>query len=86
MEKPSWTTVAIGAVAAVAVGVAIYMIAKDDDESFDLDDAKYSKENLLKLLRESELEYTCIYTRYYNIIMKMKERKEFNPQRLMQLE
>jgi hypothetical protein len=32
MEKPSWTTIAAGAFAAVAVGVAVYYLAQEDED------------------------------------------------------
>ena len=35
---------------------------------------------------ELHLEYTCIYTRYYNLLLKLKEQNTANPQIMAQLE
>ena len=73
MEKPSIGTIALCTVAALGLAAGVYFLSKDDALiAIDIKN-KHTKENLLIILNELHLEYTCIYTRYYNLILKTKD-------------
>lgn len=85
MEKPSWTTLAVATAAAIGLGVGIYFLSKDEVIALDLK-GKHKVENLRIILNDLHLEYTCIYTRYYNLILKLKEQGKFDPRMSSQIE
>ena len=84
-ERPSWASVALYTTVAIGLGVGIYFLSKDYDVSLDLND-KHKLENLHLLLNELHLEYTCIYTRYYNLLLKLKDQNRVNPKVKNQIE
>ena len=77
MERPSIATIALCSAAAIGLAVGVYFLSKDTEEALDLKN-KHTRENLLIILNEMHLEYTCIYTRYYNLILKMQDQKKWN--------
>jgi hypothetical protein len=77
MERPSITTIALCSAAAIGLAVGVYFLSKDTERALDLKN-KHTRENLLIILNEMHLEYTCIYTRYYNLILKMQDQKKWN--------
>jgi hypothetical protein len=74
MERPSWTNIAIATAAAIGLGIGIYFLSKETS-TFD-PKGEHNLENLKIILNELHLEYTCIYARYYNMMLKMKEKEE----------
>lgn len=66
---------AAAGVGAIVLGAAIWYMSKDSN--VELDYNVYTKEKLEALMKEVELEFTCIYTRNYNILLKIKESDEF---------
>ena len=72
-DKP-WKLAAAG-VGAIALGALVWYLSKDD--FVELDYKKYTVDRLEKLLNEVQLEYTCIYTRNYNILLRIKESEEW---------
>ena len=77
MERPSLTTIALCTAAALGLAAGVYFLSKDTEGALDLS-SKHTRENLLIILNELHLEYTCIYTRYYNLILKMQDQKKWN--------
>ena len=75
--KPEWTKVALYTAAAVTIGISIWYLSKDEVIVLDFK-GKHNLENLKILLNELHLEYTCIYSRYYNAMLKLKDKNEFN--------
>jgi len=63
---------AVGTIGAIALAGGIWYLSKDDD-SVAFDPSKHTKEDLVKLLNEMNLEFACIYARSYNILLKAKE-------------
>lgn len=70
MERPSMTTIALCTAAAIGLAMGVYFLSKDTEIAIDVKN-KHTRENLIIILNEMHLEYTCIYTRYYNMILKM---------------
>ena len=70
---------------AISLGVGIYFLSKDEAVKIDTEN-KHRIENLHILLNELHLEYTCIYTRYYNLILKLKDQGKLNPKVKNQIE
>ena len=68
----------LAGVSTVALGALIWYLSKDDEA---LDYRKYSKDRLMRLMEEVELELTCIYARNYNLLLKIKEESpdDFGP-------
>ena len=62
-------------VGAIALGAFVWYLSKDD--ASELDFSKYTKDKLENLMKEVQLEFTCIYTRNYNILLKIKESDEY---------
>lgn len=67
------------------VGGGIYFLSKDSSAKLDPKN-KHTLEMLHKLLKELTLEYTCLYTRNYNLLLKMKENNTCPPDGLQQTE
>ena len=76
MSQPSIKTIALCAAAVIGTAAAIYYLSKDQGAA--LDKSKHTKENLLRILNELHLEYTCIYARYYNTMLRFKDEKKWN--------
>jgi hypothetical protein len=70
---------------ALALAYVVYRLSQDDSAPLD-PKGKHSLEKLKQLLAETKLEYTCIYARNYNIMMRTKDAGEFNENLLSQLE
>jgi len=51
-------------------------LSKDDHD--ELDYKKFNKAKLEALMKEVQLEFTCIYTRNYNLLLRIKESDEFD--------
>ena len=66
---------AAAGVGAIVLGAAIWYLSADNFK--ELDYKKYTKEKLEALMKEVELEFTCIYTRNYNIVLNIKEADEY---------
>lgn len=75
MDNKSMLKYAAAGVGAIVLGAAIWYMSKDSN--VELDYNVYTKEKLEALMKEVELEFTCIYTRNYNILLKIKESDEF---------
>ena len=66
---------------ALAVAGIAYYLSQDTDA---LDYKEYTKEKLETLMKEVQLELTCIYARNYNLLLKVKENDEnFNEEEVM---
>ena len=75
MENNSMVKYAVAGISALALGVLVWQLSRDDFS--ELDYTKYTKEELQALMKEVELEFTCIYARNYNILLRIKESDEF---------
>ena len=73
--------IAAGCVAAVAVGLGIWCLADDEapiaknmigGSALDYK-GLHTLDTLLKICDELELEFICVYTRVYNMMLKFKE-------------
>lgn len=62
----------------MGLSVGIYFLSKDSDVELDIN-GKHSLKNLTILLKELNLEYTCMYARYYSMMLKLNELKKLNP-------
>ena len=85
MESVSSKTLIAASVSAIALGIAVYIMSKDDAEPLD-PSGKHTLKKLKQILDEVKLEYTCIYTRNYNIMLKAKAAGDFDDSLLGQLE
>ena len=56
----------------IAIGAALYFLSREEN-TLVLDKEKFTKEKLKTLLEETVLEYTCIYCRNYNIMLKVRD-------------
>lgn len=61
------------------MGIGFYFLSKEDNEVALDFNGKHSVKNLITLLKELNLEYICMYTRYYSMMLKMKEQGKLNP-------
>lgn len=61
---------ALFGVGALALAGFAYYLAMDDGEPT-LDTKKFTKDRLKKFLAETSLEFTCIYCRNYNLMLKV---------------
>ena len=61
-------------VGAILLGAsAVYFLSKDDSmQNFDPKN-KHTLAKLKRILAQCKLEYTCIYARNYNIMLRQKE-------------
>jgi len=66
---------ALAGLSALALGVVVWYLSKDDHD--ELDYKKFNKAKLEALMKEVQLEFTCIYTRNYNLLLRIKESDEF---------
>lgn len=64
-------------IGAVALAGLAYYLSSDDFKS--LDYKVYNAEKFEALMKEVQLEFTCIYTRNYNLLLKIKENNEYEP-------
>ena len=70
----------IGLGALAIAGLAWYL--SQDQEGLDYNE--FTKEKLEKLMKEVQLEFTCIYARNYNLLLKVKDADEnFNEDEVM---
>jgi len=61
----------VGTISAIVLAGGIYYLSRDDSPAFN---AKVNtKEELIEILREMNLEFTCLYARSYNILLKLRE-------------
>ena len=74
---------AVAGVGAIALGALVWYLSKDDFEP--LDYTKYDKVKLEALMKELELEITCIYARNYTILLRVKENGEDTPDMMNEL-
>ena len=77
------TKAALGAVGIAVLAGGIWFLSKDDSIGFD--PKVHTREELLEVLRECNLEFTCLYARAYNILFKMKENNVLSPQNMHDL-
>ena len=56
----------------IALGAALYYLSREEN-TLVLDKEKFTKEKLQTLLEETLLEYTCIYCRNYNLMLKVRD-------------
>lgn len=64
-------------IGALALTYVVYRLSQDDTPPLD-PKGKHTLEKLKQLLAETKLEYTCIYARNYNIMMRTKDAGEFD--------
>ena len=62
-------------VGAIALAAGLWYLSRDDEV---LDYKRFTKKKLEKLMEEMQLELTCIYARNYNLLLKLKEEKDFD--------
>ena len=67
-------------IGAVALGAMLYYLSKEDD----LDYKKFNLKELKKVYDEIELEGCCIYARNYAHMLSLKQKKEWEPDMLME--
>ena len=60
---------------ALALAGLVWYLSKDDET---LDYSKFNKAKLEVLMKEMELEITCIYARNYNIMLDIKADNEWD--------
>ena len=72
---------AAAGVGALALAYVVYKLSIDDTAPLD-PKGKHSREKLMQILAEAKLEYTCIYARNYNIMMRQKENNEWSAEML----
>ena len=81
------TKVALGAVVAGAIGLGLWCLSSDSGGASigaaPAGKLKYrtvhTLEKLTEILDELELEFICVYTRVYNLMLKSKEAKTWEP-------
>jgi hypothetical protein len=84
MESNQTIKYALAGLGAVALGTLVWYLSKD--EYHELDYKKFNKAKLEAVMKEIQLEFTCIYTRNYNILIRLKESEEFDQSVLDQME
>lgn len=65
------------AVGAVVVGGALLWYLSNDADQVKYDSKVHTPEKMKMLLAELQLEYSCIYVRHYNLILRLKEQGQF---------
>jgi hypothetical protein len=60
--------IALGVLGVLASGAVLYYLSRE--APIKLDPKIHTKEKFMELLDELNLEYTCIYVRNYNMILK----------------
>lgn len=86
MDNVSNKTLILASVGAIALGVAVYYLSQDDSESKIEPKKKHTLEKLKQILDQTKLEFTCIYARNYNIMLRAKENNEFGTEEATALE
>ncbi len=61
-----------------------YYLSQDSDQT-KFDSSKHTLVKLYDILEDIYLEYACAYIFYYNMILNMKEKKEFSNEKLENL-
>ena len=79
---------AVAGLSVIGLAAAVWFLSKDSDG--DLDKKKFSRDRLEQLMKELQLEITCIYARNYNVMLKIrdqleKEDKAFGPEDMQAL-
>ena len=70
-------------VGAVALAGLVYYLSLDEHVA--VDNSRYTKEKFQALMAEIQLEFTCIYCRNYNILLRIKESGDYEPAIMEQL-
>lgn len=65
---------AVASIGAIAVVGLAYYLSKDNSQP--LDYKVYNEKKFEALMDEIRLEFTCIYARNYNLLLKIKENGE----------
>ncbi len=75
MEQDNGTLLkyALAGIGAIGVAAALWYLSRDDSEANLEDKKQFSKERLEKLMKELQLEITCIYARNYNVMLKIRD-------------
>ena len=76
----SLRNIVLASVGAIALSVSLYYLSREKgfDTKIDIKN-KHTKKRLQELMGEFQLEYTCIYARNYNIMLRSKEAGDFTP-------
>ena len=76
----SLRNIVLASVGAIALSVSLYYLSREKgfDTKIDIK-KKHTKKRLQELMGEFQLEYTCIYARNYNIMLRSKEAGDFTP-------
>jgi len=77
MENKTIIWATIGTLSGAAL---LYYLSRDNAPKFD--STLHTNEKILSILAELKLEFTCIYVRHYNLILKMKESGTFKDEYL----
>ena len=83
MEDTKKIAIAVGAV--IAGGALLWYLSNDVDQ-VKFDSKVHTAEKMLALLAELKLEYSCIYVRHYNLILRLKEQNQFQKTTMNDLE
>ena len=75
-DNQNYVKYALYGAAAIGLAAAVWWLSSDDMVELDYNDG-FTKEKLRALLEEIQLEYTCIFCRNYNIMLRIKENDEF---------
>jgi hypothetical protein len=67
--------IALSVLGVLAGGAVLYYLSRE--EVVKLDPKVHTNERFMEILDELNLEYTCIYVRNYNLILKAKENGEW---------
>ena len=62
---------AVAGLSVIGLAAAVWFLSKDSDG--DLDKKKFSRDRLEQLMKELQLEITCIYARNYNVMLKIRD-------------
>lgn len=66
---------AVASIGAIAIAGLAFYLSQDDFKGLDF--KRYNLEKFKALMAEVQLEFTCIYTRNYNLLLKIKEHDEY---------
>ena len=78
MENVSSKTLILASVGAIALGVAVYYLSRDDSASKLEPKKRHTLEKLKQICDQTKLEYTCIYARNYNTMLRLKENNDWS--------
>jgi hypothetical protein len=70
----------------VGAGAVIYLLSREETCPVKFNPAKHTLSKLQEIIEELRLDFTCIYVRNYNLMLKMIERGEWKPQMLSDLD